>query len=121
MTKVMYTGFAMPDYALFHPNDWEAIRLLPDATGNYLWGPPSTPGPATIWGLPVLQSTAETENTAIVGAFGQYSKLVTRMGTSIEVGMINDDFVKNQRVILAEMRAAFYVRRPTAFCKVTGI
>lgn len=119
--KVQHTGYAQPDASVLHPNDYLAVRTLKDSNGNYIMGDPSIVGPMTVFGLGMAISNAETENTGLVGAFRTYARRYRRMGVDIAVGMINDDFVKNQRVILAEIREAFVVRRPAAFCKVTGI
>lgn len=119
--KVQHTGYAQPDNALLHPNDYQDVRTLKDSNGNYIMGDPSVVGPMSVFGLGMAISNAETENTGLVGAFRTYARRYRRLGVDIAVGMINDDFVKNQRVILAECREAFVVRRPAAFCKVTGI
>jgi HK97 family phage major capsid protein len=62
-----------------------------------------------------------TENSAIVGDFQIGCTLFDQEEAAIRVGTIDDQFVRNMQTILAELRAAFVVWRPTAFCKVTGI
>lgn len=125
-TQIRVNGHARPNAVALHPNDWESIRLtrenVASATlGGYLMGPPSQVGPMTLWGLPVVESEAVTENTGLIGDFAMGCSLFDREQAAIRVGTIDDQFVRNMQTILAELRAAFVVWRPTAFAKVTGI
>ena len=120
--KVRVTGAADPDTVILHPNDWQAIRLLQTSDGIYIWGSPADAGPERIWGLPVIQTTAETENTGLVGAFRTFSQLFTRQGIQVQISNSHSDyFVKGKVAVRADMRAALAVYRATAFCTVTGI
>jgi len=121
MTLVRVTGRAQPNYVLCHPNDWQGVRLLRTSDGIYIWGNPSEAGPARIWGISVVQTDCCTENTGIVGDFANFSTLYERKGVEVEVGYVNDDFVKGLKTLRAQVRVAFVVTRDTAFCKVTGI
>jgi HK97 family phage major capsid protein len=121
MVKVQVNAFSEPNWGIFHPNDWQTVRLLKTSDGIYIWGPPMDAGPMRIWGLPVLATTAITENTGLVGDFRQ-AELVMRQGLTLQVSDSHDDyFVKNLLAIRAELRAALAVYRPAAFCKITGI
>ncbi len=121
MTKVRVTGRAMPDYFVVHPNDWQDIRLLRTLDGIYIWGSPMDAGPERIWGLPVVVTDGITEGTGLVGDFGNFSLLAERKQLTIKVGFQNDDFIRNQRSIVAEIRVALAVLRANAFATVTGI
>jgi HK97 family phage major capsid protein len=121
MTLVRYTGFAEPSGVVIHPTDWQNIRLLQDSTGRYIWGDPWVPGIERLWGVPVVQTPAETLGTALLGDFATYSYIARRMGLTIQVGYVNDNFAKNLRTIRAEIRLALVIRRPAAFAKVTGL
>lgn len=121
MTKTRVGAFSEPNAAVFHPNDWQQIRLLTTADGIYIWGPPYAAGEERIWGLRVVQATAQTENIALVGDFNQ-AELVMRSGLDFAVSNSHDTyFIKNMLAIRAELRAALAVYRPAAFCTVTGI
>jgi len=122
MTLVRSTGRAEPSAIVMHPNDWQTIRLQTTTDGIYLWGSPSDTGEDRIFGVPVIQSTAQTENTALVGDYANFCELVVRKGVEVQVSDSHDDyFVKGKQAIRASMRCAFPVYRPAAFCTVTGI
>ena len=125
-TLVRVTGKARPTAVVMHPTNWQAARLARENSatgtlGGYLMGPPSTVGANTLWGLPVVESEAITLNTALVGDFSMGCSLFDREQAVIRVGLVNDQFIRNMQTLLAELRAAFIVWRPTAFTRVTGI
>lgn len=121
MVKVMVVGRATPTAIVIHPNDWQEIKLLRSADGIYIWGSPSEAGPDRIWGMPVVQSDAITEGTALVGDFAGHSQLFFRRGVEVQVGYQGADFVQGRQAVRADLRAALAVYRPEAFCTVTGI
>lgn len=122
MVKVRTVGFAEPNAVIMHPNDWQDIRLLRTADGLYIWGNPSESGPERIWGLSVAQAVAQTENTAIVGDYATFSELAVRRGVDVQVSNSHDTFfVNGKQAVRADMRLAFVVYRPAAFCLTTGI
>lgn len=125
MTKIR-TGVGSigsePTAVVFHPNDWQDIRLLRTSNDVYIFGPPSDAGIERIWGLPIRQTTAMTENTALVGAFRPDAQIFRRSGIEVTISTEHSDyFVYNKVAILAEERLALAVYRPKAFCSVTGI
>ncbi|MCK9569535.1 phage major capsid protein [Candidatus Pacearchaeota archaeon] len=126
MTKIRGTtagtGFAEPSAVLYHPNDWQDIRLLRTADGIYIFGNPSDPGRDVIWGVPVVVTSAETENTACVGDFANYAALYVRQGVEVQITNAHASlFTSGVQAIRATMRCAAVYFRGTAFCKVTGL
>lgn len=121
-TKIRYTGFAEPDGTVWHPNDWEPVRLLQDSTGRYIWGDPWVEGIERIWGKPAIITPAETENTILVGDFGMYSHISRRTGITVKTTDSHSDyFIYNRLVVLAEERLTLEIYRANAFCTVTGV
>lgn len=122
MVKVMTIGFFDPDGVVMNPLDWQDIRLLRTTDGIYIWGSPSEAGPERIWGLPVVLTTAMTQNTALVGAFKLGGQVFYRQGITVESTNSNeDDFKRNLIALRAEQREALAIYRPKAFCTVTGV
>ena len=109
--------------------DWMNIELLKDADNRYLfanlqglvtpilWGRPVVVSDSMDEGTPASGNVAATGGEFLVGSFAQGARLYDRMAFTVKVGWINDDFVKNQRVVLVEERLGLAVRRPYAFVK----
>jgi HK97 family phage major capsid protein len=121
LTKVRVTGRAFPSAFIFHPNDWQDIRLTRTADGQYIMGHPSQPGATTLWGLPVAVSDAITENTGLTGDFSNFCYISERRGIEVAVGYVGDQFKEGKRTIRADLRCAMTVTRAAAFATITGI
>jgi len=122
ITQIRTTAFMDPTGIAMHPNDWQDIRLLRTADGIYIWGSPSEPGQPRMWGLPVVTTTALTENTGLVGNFSEGAMIFRREAVNLRVADQHADFaIRNKIAIIAEERLALVVFRPTAFATVTGI
>ena len=122
---VRVTGRRRPNALVVHPNDWYSAGFLTakDSSGKYLISDPaaSVDQLNQLWGLRVVVSEGVTENTALVGDFRQ-AVLWEREGINVMVSDQHADFfIRNLLAILAEMRAAFGVLDPQAFCSVTAV
>ena len=126
IAKVRVVGRRKPNALVIHPNDWYSTGFLTakdGVTGGYLIGDPraSVEQLNQLWGLQVVVSESVTENTALVGDFRQ-AVLWEREGVNVMVSDQHADFfVRNLLAILAEMRAAFGVLDPQAFCTITAV
>lgn len=126
MIKVEVSGLLMPNAVALHPTEYQDVRLAREnastgTLGQYLVGPPNQIGTPTLWGMPLVQSLGMTSGTVVVGDFSAMSAtLFDREEANVRMGYINDQFVRNMQTLLAELRAAFVVWRPTGFCKITG-
>lgn len=118
---VRVTGRAIPTGYVFHPIDWEEMRLTRTTEGIYLLGNPSEPGPTRLWGLPVTEGDVITQNTGLTGAFSIFCELVFRRGIDVQVGFVNDQFTKGLQTLRADVRVAFPIYRGEAFATMTGI
>ncbi len=122
LTLVRFTGRASPSGAVFHPNDWQEYVLLKNSNGDFLFGNPfQGAGPTSLLGVPVSVSDAQTENTGLVGDFANFSRLDDRRGVMVQLGFVGTQFVEGKMTMRADLRTAFTVTRPAAFCTITGI
>ncbi len=121
IVKVQTVGQSMPNAVAMNPADWQDVRLLRTADGQYIWGSPSEAGSPRIWGLPVAVAQGLTENTTVVGDWNQ-SELAVRRGMDVQVTNSHADFfINGKQAVRADMRAALVFYRPAAFCTVTGV
>jgi HK97 family phage major capsid protein len=118
---VRITGRSMANGYVFHPTNWESQRLTRTTDGIYLLGNPNDAGPTRIWGLPVTEGDVITLNTGLCGAFSTMSELVFRKGIEVQVGYVNDDFIKGKSTLRADLRVAFPVYRAAGFCTITAL
>ena len=116
-----FLAYYEPTGIVLHPNDWEDIELTKDTNGQYLVAVSvALGGEPRIWRIPVVETPAIQEGTALIGAFGTGAQLYDREQASIRISEQHADFfVRNAIVILAEQRLALAVKRPEAFVKVT--
>jgi len=122
MTLIRTATFLEPDAAVFHPTDWQDVRLLRTADGLYIWGAPMDAGPERIWGLDVVVTTAATLNTAVVGAFKTAAQIFRRSQVTFAISSEHSTFfTENKLMLRLEERLALAIYRPAAFCLVTGV
>ncbi|SUO95254.1 phage major capsid protein [Suttonella ornithocola] len=101
---------------VLHPIDWTKIELLKDNDGRHIIGNPQGSATPTMWGLPVVVTSAIQSGKFLTGAFKMAAQLFDRWDLSVAVATQNeDDFVKNMVTILCEERLALAVYRPEAF------
>lgn len=126
MTKVRGTsagtGFAEPSAVVLHPNDWQDIRLTRTSDGIYIMGNPADPGPQSLFGVPVLVTSAKTENTGLVGDFTGYAAIHMKRGVTFAISDSHASyFIYNIQAIKCTIRLAAVYYRDSAFCTVTSI
>jgi HK97 family phage major capsid protein len=116
-----FLAYYEPSGVVLHPNDWEDIELNKDLNGQYLMAVSIQQGAeARLWRMPVIDTPAIAEGTALVGAFGTGAQLYDRETANIRISEQHEDFfVRNAIVILAEQRMALAVKRPESFVEVT--
>lgn len=122
MRKIRDDGFAEPSHVLIQPSKWEGVRLMRTADGIYIWGHPSQVGPATIWGVPVLETTAVTSTKAALGDFTNHAEVSTRRGIDMQISNSHGTyFTEGVLAVRVDVRLAAIFYRPKAFAVCTGL
>jgi HK97 family phage major capsid protein len=118
ITNLLLNGKQMPTGWLMNPADWEAYDLSTDDQGRYFWGGPMAMGPRTLWGVPVAQSYFQAAGTSWLGNWSKAVLWDREQAMITATDSHADFFIRNMVAILAELRAAFGIIRPTAFVEV---
>lgn len=130
ITNIRANANVEPDGIVMHPTNWAAIRTQKDGSGQYYGGGPftgayGTPGGMagdSLWGLPVVVTSAIPVNEALVGAFRTQAQVYRRGGLTVEASNSHDNFFQlNMTAIRAEERLALAVYRPAAFHRLTAL
>jgi HK97 family phage major capsid protein len=110
----------VPGAIIINPVTFQGIAARKGTDGHYLagggWAQPAQP---VMWSVPVIVSAGVTQGLAFVLDLEQGFMLWDRQQLMIEMGYADDDFVRNQFRIRAELRAAIAVPTPDA-CYVVG-
>jgi len=118
ITNLLTNGRSRPSAWAINPEDWETVELIQDSDGRYYFAGPQQQGPAVLWGVPVVQSQTVDQGVAILGDWRK-SVIWDREQATISISDSHEDFfIRNMVAILAELRAAFGVIRPSAFVLV---
>lgn len=117
------TGNALAEPNLFitHPSTWGAIRRIKTTTGAFVVGDPLREAPNTLWGIPVLVTTACTNGQGLLLDTRKFGTALLREGIVMHQGFANDDFVKNIARYVFEERLTLAVERPQAVLSITNL
>ena len=115
-----FLAYYQPTGMVVHPNDWEDLELTKNEQGDYLLAVSiALGGEPRIWRMPVVDTPAIEEGTALLGAFGLGAQLYDREEANIRIAEQHSDFfIRNAIVVLAEERLALAVKRPESFVEV---
>ena len=97
-------------------SDWSALLGLKSTTNEYLINGILDPVKQTIYGIPVVLSSAMTTGKFAMGNFKMGGIVFDKTAMSLEIDRTGDDFTKNLITIRAERRLGFAVVQPKAIC-----
>lgn len=113
------TDVLQADYSatavILNPADVETIDLTTETGGLYVASNPRTAQAGTIWGLPIVETNAQTAGQFIVAAFPVYAAQINRTDTVVEMSDSDENnFQLNLVTIRAERRVGLGIWRPAS-------
>lgn len=105
-----------PTAILLHPTDCKVMKLTKDDNGQYIFPWVFMNGGVVVDSIPVIESTAMTLGSFLVGDFKLGAQIFDRRQMSIEFSNTNEDnFIKGMVTVRGSERIAIAVYRPNAF------
>jgi len=105
---------------ILNPTDAEAMDLIQDSTGQYVYGDPRGADGTMIWGVPVYISTFMAAGSFVALDRQQAATVHMREDALITLSDSDGtDFTKNLSTMLCEARLGFAVHHPTGI--VSGL
>lgn len=112
----------MPNAVFLNPADILRMKLAKDAENNYILPPFIAANGMQVDGMKVYENPFVTANTLVLGDF-RFGTVYTLDDIMLELGYVNDDFIKDLTTIKAKRRLALLIRSADedAFLKSTNI
>ena len=105
-----------PTAILLNPADAKLMKLTKDDNGQYIFPWVFMNGGVVVDSIPVIESTAMTSGSFLVGDFKLGAQIFDRRQMTIEFSNTNEDnFVKGMVTVRGSERIAIAVYRPNAF------
>ena len=101
---------------LINWTDWSALLGLKSTSNEYLINGILDPVKQTIYGIPVVLSSAIAAGKFAMGNFKMGGIVFDKTAMGLEIDRTGDDFTKNLITIRAERRLGFAVVQPKAIC-----
>jgi HK97 family phage major capsid protein len=103
---------------VLNSSDWAGMVGMKGTDGHYLGAGPFSQITPTLWGRPVVETTAMPAGTFLVLNGTQAAQIFDRMSAEVLISQDHADFfVKNLLAIRAEKRLALVIKRPQALVK----
>ena len=110
---VAETAAYEPEALVLNPMTWAQLAMEKDTQGRYLLGGPGLAANKSVWGIPVVTSSAVPAGKFIFGNFTQTVTIYDRQQVAVEMTNTNeDDFTHYLYTIRASRRLALAVEVP---------
>lgn len=119
--RVQSGVFAVPDLCIMSPTTWSFTRRLKSTTNEYLAGNPLQSAVHSVWGVPVLVTTAANDGDCFLVDSSKMGSVLVREGLSMHMGYTGFGLVENILTVVEEERFTLAVVIPSAVQYVTNL
>ncbi len=115
-------ALAEPDLFITSPSSWSALRRVKDDLHRYiLAADPSKDEVNTLWGIPVLVTTACNPGDGLLIDSNKFGRALVRESLVMRQGYSDDDFRRNLIRWVCEIRGNLAVERPAAVLQLSNL
>jgi hypothetical protein len=106
--------FAVPDLCIMSPSTWSFTRRIKTTIGDYIAGNPLQSPVHTVWGIPVLVTTAANDGDCFLVDSSKMGSILVREGISMHMGYTGYGLVENVLTVVEEERFCLATVIPSA-------
>lgn len=114
-------GGASPNLVVINPLDWQQVLDVRTADGIYIIGDPRLAPVNRLWGMDVLVTGMQTQNTGLVLDRGMFAVPYNQTGAIEFTNSHGELFAQGQLAFRSTIYSALVSKRDKACWKVTGI
>lgn len=119
--RVQSGVLASPNLAIMSPTTWSATRRIKATTGEYIAGDPLRSAVTTVWGVPVITTTAASDGDCFLVDTHKMGAVLVREGISTHMGYSGTGLIENVLTTVAEERLTLATVIPSAVNYVTNL
>ena len=113
--------YATPNLAIMSPTTWSATRRLKSTIGDYIAGNPLSDPVTSIWGVPVITTTAAEDGDCFLVDTHKMGSILVRQGIETHMGYQGEGLIENILTIVGEERLTLATVIPSAVNYVTNL
>lgn len=113
--------YATPNLAIMSPTTWSATRRIKSTTNTYIAGDPLSSAVMSVWGIPVVLTTAAHDGDCFLVDSSKFGSVLLREGLSMHMGYSGTGLIDNILTVVTEERIALATVIPSAINYVTNL
>jgi HK97 family phage major capsid protein len=113
--------FAVPDLCIMSPSTWSYTRRIKSTTNEYIAGNPLQSPVHSVWGIPVIVTTAANDGDCFLVDSSKMGSIIMREGISMHMGYTGYGMVENILTVVEEERFTLATVIPSSVQYVTNL